>query len=547
VASILDYFTKIPEDESKKSSVWEYLTPVKKPDGSRAERGSSVPCAVEFSEDHVFWAMRNTPVGEAVKHFLACGAIGTGKTTVIDLFIQSIAPRFRPGRAVPEQLIIFDAKGEIVPKLAALGFSLENGGPENNIWLFNPYDKRSAVWNLAKAVETPLMARHFASLVVPSEPKSNTPYFWTASRRLVYAVLLALTKVAGDRWQLRDLLCAFDSRERLLALTSRHGRAKALASSILNDSQHSDAVISSVATKLDQLEEVSALWYSARSNATFSISEFLKRPGILILGHDPVLEESLWPINAMLLKSLSQEILRRPDVSGPRHWFVLDEFPAMHRVPAIHALVNRGRSKGASVVIGIQGIDRLNELYQETGANDLLEQCSNKTFFRAGGPKTAEWIERYFGKYRRTEATYTATRAGRQRSESVQFQTVERPLFLASFFMNLPLTGRGRSIVAVNDVSYLNATLITKRSFDEVNAWRIPARRDIRRIWPRDGKEDQVFVPWDEVEEQSFCGSVTSQESASGTQPKSGRKRKLPRRGDRWPNSGSDGASDKRS
>ena len=59
-------------------------------------------------------------------------------------------------------------------------------------------------------------------------------------------------------------------------------------------------------------------------------------------------------ITAMLLKSLSKQILRGPESTLPKHWFVLDEFPAMEQVDSIHELVNRGRSKGASVLIGVQ-------------------------------------------------------------------------------------------------------------------------------------------------------------------------------------------------
>jgi hypothetical protein len=32
---------------------------------------------------------------------------------------------------------------------------------------------------------------------------------------------------------------------------------------------------------------------------------------VLVLGNDPVLRDSIWPINALLLEALTQEILRR--------------------------------------------------------------------------------------------------------------------------------------------------------------------------------------------------------------------------------------------
>ena len=517
MASFWDYFTEISDDdeEKPKSSFWENFTATDAPDAETVQSVKADPCAICFDEDMVYWAMRNIPVTEAVKHFLVCGAIGTGKTTVIDLFLQSIAPRFKPGRKKPEQLIIFDAKCDIIPRLASLGFSLDEDSKKTNIWLLNPYDKRSATWSIAEAVKSPMMAQHFAALLVPEERNSNAPFFWTASRQLVYAVLLALNRIDKTDWSLRDLLCALSSRERISQITEMHPRAKEIAAAVLSDTQHSSGVISTLATKLSPLEQVAALWHKPPQDRSFSIPKFLERPGVLILGNDPLLRESLWPINAMLLNSLSKHILRGPEVKVPKHWFVLDEFTAMEKVDSIQELVNRGRSKGASVLIGLQGIDRVNELYLETGANDLLEQLANKTFLRAGGPKTGEWIERYFGKYRCTEPVYTEGwsrssgppgQSNTGQSGSVQYSTVERSILLASFFMDLPFTGPGLPLMSVSDIPSLQKTLITRRWFDDINSWRKPPDEDTDALQPRENDMDQTLEAWDEVDVGRFCG-----------------------------------------
>lgn len=517
MASFWDYFTEISDDdeEKPKSSFWENFTATDAPDAETVQSVQASPCALHFNEDMVYWAMRNIPITEAVKHFLVCGAIGTGKTTVIDLFLQSIAPRFKPGRTRPEQLIIFDAKCDIIPRLASLGFSLDEDSKKTNIWLLNPYDQRSATWSIAEAVKSPVMAQHFAALLVPEERNSNAPFFWTASRQLVYAALLALNRIDKTDWSLRDLLCALSSRERILQITEMHPRAREIAAAVLSDTQHSSSVISTLATKLSPLEQVAALWHKPPQERSFSISKFLERPGVLILGNDPLLRESLWPINAMLLNSLSKHILRGPEVKVPKHWFVLDEFTAMEKVDSIQELVNRGRSKGASVLIGLQGIDRVNELYLETGANDLLEQLANKTFLRAGGPKTGEWIERYFGKYRCTEPVYTEGwsrssgppgQSNTGQSGSVQYQTVERSTLLASFFMDLPFTGPGLPLVSVSDVPSLQKTLITRRWFDDINSWRKPPDEDTDALQPRENDMDQTLEAWDDVDVGRFCG-----------------------------------------
>src|SRR5438093_9378703 len=83
---------------------FEDLFTASKPPNGAGQRPAETPSATSFDEAKVFWAMRNLPVGEASKHFFICGASGSGTSTVIQLFLQSIAPRLHQGRTQPEQL-----------------------------------------------------------------------------------------------------------------------------------------------------------------------------------------------------------------------------------------------------------------------------------------------------------------------------------------------------------------------------------------------------------------------------------------------------------
>ena len=338
--SFLSLFTKNDEPSRESSSFWNLFTT---PEASFPATSTAArqPSALFFREDLMFWALRNLPATEAVKHMAVVGAVGSGKTTLIQLFLQSLAPRFRRNAPHPEQLIVFDGKCDIVPLLAAMDLHPE----DENVFLLNPYDERGIPWDIADGAQGPLLARHLAALLVPDEPRSSAPFFTEAARDLVYAVILALNARRGAHWQFRDLICALDSPERIRAITTQHPRAEIIARRTLDDDKHAFGVLSSVATKLVKYEPVAALWHSSRSSRRFRIQEFLSRPGVLVLGNDPVLKDSLWPINALLLRALTQEILRRGETRQPRHWFVLDEFPAMERVDCIHDLLRRGRSK----------------------------------------------------------------------------------------------------------------------------------------------------------------------------------------------------------
>ena len=471
---------------------------------SEVARGRQLlPCCTYFHEELIYWAMRNLPVTEAVKHFLICGVSGSGKTTAIKLFLQSIAPRFQARRERPEQLILFDYKGDAIPMLASLGLYPE----DENVWILNPGDERGARWNLGEAAQSPALARRLATLLVPEEKHSNAPFFADGARSLVYAAILALNKISGPRWTFRDLLCALDSPEHIEALTSRHPPAQRVARPLLQDRRHSSGVLSTLATKVGQFDQVAALWHSSLSDRTFSIPEFLKKPGVLVLSNDAVLKESFWPINALLLKALTQEILREEDTLQPRHWFVLDEFPAMKNVDCIPDLVAAGRSKGASVLLGIQGIEGVSEIYRHDLTNAILSQCAYKTFLRAGGPVTAEWAERFFGKLRRVEPAYTQSWSKEGQSSSVQYSLQDRSLFNASYFENLPFPSLGGWYESVSDVPWLQSTLISRRSFDQILALS-PPRVAVPGSLPREHINDQTLWPWTEEEEVFFCGEI---------------------------------------
>ncbi len=489
------------------------------------------PCAQYFNEDLIFWAVRNLPAAEAVQHFLICGTPGSGKTKAIELFLQSIAPRFRPGWKRPEQLILFDAKSEAISLLAKLGFP----PTAEHVHILNPDDQRGAVWDVAEAVQSPALARHFATLLIPEEPQSTAPFFPNSARLLVYAVILALNRIAGKSWSFRDLLCALDSREHIQKVTDRHGPSRRVVELFLKDDKHFDAILTTVASKVGAFDQVAALWHSSRNRRRFSIPKFLSRPGVLVLSNDPVLRDSFWPINSILLKALTHEILRQGETREPRHWFVLDEFPAMNKVECIKDLLARGRSKGASVLLGVQSLDQLMEVYGDHGAEAIVAQCAYKTFLRAGGPLTAEWAQRFFGTVRQMESSWSESWGANNRSESVGYQVQERSLFSSSFFLNLPFPRSGGPYVAVSDVPCLGSTLVSRRPFDDMLSWcRSPV--DVENSLPRPNIEEQTLWPWTTEEELAFChsgppeGKPAPQETRQP--PEGGTKPRLPGRGD---------------
>lgn len=469
----------------------------------------------------VFWALQNIPIEQATRHFCVMGATGSGKTVAMDLLLQSIAYRFLPDSGCSSQLIIYDAKGDVVPKLAKMGLRHDC---HDNFWIMNPFDRRGAPWDIAKAAVSPSMARYIATQLVPEEPNSQSRYFSDSAREIILWCMSGLSARHGTNWTFRDLICALDSRERILQITSWHSRASRRTRQILSDTRHAFGVLSTLASRISRFETIAGLWHQRSTAARFSVESFVEKPGVLVLGYDTVLSDSLWPINAIVIKALADELLRRRDSNPaePKHWFFLDEFASMKDVPCVVDLLNRGRSKSVSVVLGIQNIRGLVRHYGEHGADDILGACANKMFLRAGEPRTADWIEQYFGKIRDWESSVNDSAAapgGNPRSAmhvssneldartyGVQRTLQDRPMFLASYFMNLPFTGRGRRYKAVCDLPYVDSTHVIDEPFDSIVPLLLGKDEEVQAVDRVSGHDIESMQDWTDGESKVMTG-----------------------------------------
>lgn len=465
-----------------------------------------VACCVQPNNSEFFWGMRNLPLKEATQHLGILGTTGSGKTTLIKLYLQSIAHRFRPDALRAEQLIIYDAQCDMLPLLASLGLN----HTQENFWILNPIDYRCARWKLGEAMQQAGYSEHFAHLLVPVERHSTAPFFSDAARNLVRAVIDGLNATHGPTWSFRDLLCALDSKDHVLAIASHTDRGGRIAKNIIMDDKHSDGVFSSLTTKVQKFDQTAALWHSAPSGKEFGIDSFLAKPGVLVLGFDPVLQESIWPTNAMLLKSLAERLLQNPTTDQPNQWFVFDEFSSMKNVSCVVDLLSRGRAKGASVLLGNLNIPSLFDVYGENQANTILSLLTYKCFLRAGDPTTAQWIENYISRIRYTELSYSENEKG---EVTTSYSTQERSPLMASFFLNLPLPAPGREFHLVSDLPSWGGIHVTYSNAEDIFSMVIPPMSSMQAVSRRSDPREQHLQAWSQAEEIFFCGRDMVQEA----------------------------------
>ena len=403
----------------------------------------------EVPQESIEWAFRLVPLRLCTANFMTIGTPGSGKTTLIRLFLQSLLHRFRrctdPARPV-QRAIIYDAKLDMLPLLDG-NYRSDGLSPVERpeIVVANAFDARCMGWNIAKDISSPEDVRYLVATLLPRDENADSPFWSVAAQDVTRAVVLSLVLRKAPDWSLRDVIIICRSARLIRQATWDCPEAWSIAASYLNDTKHFTGVLSTLSTKLGRYEEIAAIWHNLPVRRRFSVTEWFHGGGILLLGSHPKFNDSLAPLNAVMLKLAVDQLLAGPETALPSTWFVLDEFRWLGKAPTVQQLLNQGRSKGASVVLGVQDVSGLISVYEDHVTNEIMNQCAHKVFMRVGAA-TAHWAEDHFGEY---QMTLNLTSGSESMDHEGHLSTSESwgehihvaPHYRASTFTSLPLAG----------------------------------------------------------------------------------------------------------
>jgi hypothetical protein len=444
--------------------------------------GQVPPSAPAARAGSVFWGMLQLPEDAASLHFLVCGSTGSGKTLLIRLFLRSVLPGLAPGSG--RRALVFDAKRELLAGLPALA-------PRVPVRTLDPFDARGVAWDVAADITTGADAAQFAQLLIPETGRETQRYFTDAARDLLRAAVEGLQARCPGRWTLRDVILLVQSRERLQAFLTPLPEVLARITPHLQ-ARECASVLSTLATRTGPLSVVAALWEAAAER--FSLTQWLAGESVLVFAHDPVHREALEPVNRAFFARAANLLLSR--TTADRTYVVLDEAREAGRLDGLRSLLNTGRSKGVSVLLGFQDFDGLKALYGAEEAHELTGQCGHKTFLRTDSTATAEWMQAHAGRVmvREAQPSLDPSRlAGLP--QSVSYHRVERHLVLAAEFMDLPATSAAHGLRAFHLLPEARHPYWTDTPLDTVlRALPGPA---VPAHVPRPA-EQQRLRPWDD-------------------------------------------------
>ncbi len=407
------------------------------------------------------------------RHILIVGGAGSGKTTILNPAIREIIDR-------KDRVLIFDFKGDFTSSLP---------GP---LTLLAPADARSARWIVGRDIETRLEAEALAETLVPLPADGEGPIWARGARGLLIGLISHLQTTKPHAWDFADLAQiaseTLSNYKKLMEVVEReHPPAKVYLMG--KDSKTTMGFLAELAGALSHVINLGIASASANpKSGAWSVRGWLKDgskfPRTVVLGYRPASKE----LSQAWLSSIIEQVVRqvasmsdcKPDAR--RLWLVLDEVAQCGRIPSISDALVTLRSKGVRVVLGLQSIAQIEQVYDRHTATIWASSTATKMLCALQSPQDQRWasdllgereVERFVGQ------TQTSGGAG-SASRSIAWQKVREPVVMpAQFGHDLGVNKKGPRAVLLGGG--------TAAMLD----WPFP---EVRRI-----RKDRIDAPWVKV------------------------------------------------
>lgn len=428
------------------------------------------------------WGACRLPSATAVLHWLVVGTTGSGKTLTLRLLMQDALRLIAPGSDA--RALVYDAKRDALPLLAGMGLSCP-------VKTLNPLDERGVAWAVARDCTTPATAQQLAEVFVPDADEGGNAFFANAVRDLLSGVLVALHLAAPRAWTLRDAVLAMTGdparlRDLLARAAETRDRLKYFA-----DERTWANILSTVATKLAPYKAVAAAW--DRAPNAVGLGDWVRGEFVLVLGNDESVRGPMDAINRAVVQRATELILNLSESSTRRVWLFLDEVREAGKLSGLRPLLNKGRSKGACVVLGFQAVEGLWDAYGKDQANEIVGECNHAALLRVESAETARWMADRVGEFEQREVQ--PSQAGKGGHTSLGEQTARRAAVLSSEFQTLPPTDRANGLTGYYLSPVTGVYRHTTPSAD-LTARLLPPDAGTPGYVPRP-PEAQYLRPWD--------------------------------------------------
>jgi len=387
----------------------------------------------KFNADLPFGSVR-LPKKYECQHVFFIGSPGSGKTVFLNQVIERVIQR-------NENSVIYDFKGDFVSKFYR---------PDQDI-LFNPLDRRCVGWNIFNELNSEYDIDAVAASLIP--PASGDSVFWNDGARDVFSAILIYLFQQGkttnaDVWE----AVTMDIRHLSQILGATKGAERGFA--YIQDGSSKQAV--SVHSVLMQYAK--SFQYLKDLDGDFSIQKWIENPkGNIFIPNYANTKDTLKPILSLFVDLLGRQLLSLPDDINRRIFFFEDEFGTLQRMSTIINLLTLGRSKGASIWLGIQDVGQLEKIYGRESRQTIINACGTSVILRVSDPTTSKYLSDKIGQCVINVPQESFSMGVTDFRDGVNLSKVEKTenLILPSELQNLPdLAGYvkfvGHDLVKVN-------------------------------------------------------------------------------------------------
>jgi hypothetical protein len=359
----------------------------------------------------------NLPKKHWTRHMLVVGSPGGGKTQVLWPIVRQLSEMGSHGR----KTVILDVKGDWTAAL-----------PEAA--LINPWDARSYVWDIAADLNTSQAIQVFAQSLIPSKEGD----FWSGASQQIVSGLIH--KLAHDKqhhkkpWGWPELAASLvmDPYE-LKDLLLQHYPPGAR---LMEDPSSTTAlnVLQTVVAHTQIVQQLAVAWGGeGRKKIIFrrwARDDYQGRRQI-ILAEGPDSDMSSRYI-AAILNTLIPNIISpalADNEEGRTLAFVLDEFTSVGKIN-IAPLIEIGRSKGCTVILGFQALDQVKARYGNDFANGLMSMVGTHIVCQTALGETQNALANLFGRRRVALTNNTRSAQGWSVGQHEEQRQVVAPSFI---------------------------------------------------------------------------------------------------------------------
>jgi hypothetical protein len=338
------------------------------------------------------------------RHALIVGGVGSGKTVVLLPIIDQLLndPTARS--------FVYDVKGDFTRKFAK----------RPGVAVLSPWMTKSWVWDIGRDVQGPADAAAFASAVFPDTGGSDT--FWNVGCQLIVkGCVIAAQSQARSRalagkdkpwsWEHLNELLRLPATE-LMQLMALHCPEAAQLLGTDSESNTCQSLLATLAAKTRWIADLAVAW-SARYWTSEPVPKRRKRKRLslkawangqtdirhLIVAAGPDASLTASYIGAMV-NVLTPHVMSLPDdEKGRALVFVLDEFASLARMNLV-PLLDKGRSKGVTCLLGLQDFAQVTETYGPETKQALVSMVGTHIVCKINPGETREQVANMFGQRR---------------------------------------------------------------------------------------------------------------------------------------------------